>query len=466
MNPSTRGLLALGGAVLLALLPLLAATGSYWILLLFPVFGIVAVATLGDGTSRFVVSRKDLERATGGVVVVGLFVYAFLLYGELGPSSGMEVLGWLVALVAVGVSAFAMTRPGGGVVPTVVFFVAYTVTALWVLSANHPIIDVAVFQQHASAALGEGINPYAITFPDIYGASSHLAYGEGVSVDGILQFGFPYLPLGLLVVAPFEWVLSDFRVAHVLALVAASVLMTQFGGGRVSRAAAVGFLLISPSLHVVVLGWTEPLLVLALALVLYVNGKSARATPYVLGLVIALKQYAVLLLAPSLLLRSRPWSARQIGLDLAKAGSVVILVTLPFFLWNPEAFFRSVVELQFLQPFRFDSIALPALWAEYFGEPSGWAVVLVPLLGVASVTVAVWRRAPTGSQGFALASALTLLVAFALSKQAFVNYYLGVVALLFSAAALAGEQMADPEALTEEVQSALPVESGSARSES
>jgi hypothetical protein len=41
----------------------------------------------------------------------------------------------------------------------------------------------------AIAALRQGVDPYAITFPDI----RHGAYGP-TSVSGRLRFGFPYFP--------------------------------------------------------------------------------------------------------------------------------------------------------------------------------------------------------------------------------------------------------------------------------
>jgi hypothetical protein len=36
---------------------------------------------------------------------------------------------------------------------------------------------------------------------------------------------------------------------------------------------------------------------------------------------------------------------------------VAAVITLPFFLWNPRAFWRSVVVFQFLQPLREDSLS-------------------------------------------------------------------------------------------------------------
>jgi uncharacterized membrane protein len=46
--------------------------------------------------------------------------------------------------------------------------------------------------------------------------------------------------------------------------------------------------------------------------------------------------------------------------------AVAAVVTLPFFLWNPQAFWRSVVVFQFLQPLREDSLSHVVWIHKYF----------------------------------------------------------------------------------------------------
>ena len=66
-----------------------------------------------------------------------------------------------------------------------------------------------MFQRSSIAALQRGANPYELTFPNIYDNASF--YGPGLSVDGQLQFGFPYLPLSLLLAVPGQVLTGDHR---------------------------------------------------------------------------------------------------------------------------------------------------------------------------------------------------------------------------------------------------------------
>lgn len=149
----------------------------------------------------------------------------------------------------------------------------------------------------------------------------------------------------------------------------------------------------------------------------------------------SVKQSAVLAVPSTLLLFERPWTRPQVLGHFLTMALVVVATTVPFFLLNPAGFLTSVVELQFMQPFRPGSLAFPAAWATFFGEPSRAVTTVVPLVLVTAAVVTTLRRTPTGSRGFALSTALVMLVAFSFSKQAFLNYYLLVIALLFAATA-------------------------------
>ena len=68
----------------------------------------------------------------------------------------------------------------------------------------------------------KGTNPYTITFPDVIGAEW---YGPGVSVNGRLRFGYPYMPLTLLMSLPGYLVAGDVRCSHLAAMVGAAALI-------------------------------------------------------------------------------------------------------------------------------------------------------------------------------------------------------------------------------------------------
>jgi len=461
MTPALRGLFALLAGSLLGI-AMYTRPQALSVALLVPVIILAAAAALG-GDFRLSISVDRLYSIViRSVIALGLLHVAVSLRASAEIGSAAEWAGWTLLIVVIGGSAFGTLDDRIGARASVVFFLFYSLAIAWAIAPTFrggPLIDVMRFQQGAAAALYDGVNPYAMRFPDLYGAKSVIFYGEGVSVDGILNFGFPYLPLSLMLIIPFDWVLSDFRIAHAVAIVGAGILMSLITRDARSRGAAVAFLLIAPVFYVLKFGWTEPLLVLGAIGVIYIAARGHRGTSFLTGVLVSIKQYGILFLPSSLLLLERPWKSKQIAVHLAKAGTVVVVTTLPFFLWNPEAFMRSVVELQFLQPFRADSLAFPAVFADYFGEPNRIVVGILPLVLVGIVAVVTLARTPTGAQGFALASGLTLLTAFAFSKQAFDNYYILVMALLFGAAAASGrmatrndaEDRADSVAATHDV---------------
>ena len=105
---------------------------------------------------------------------------------------------------------------------------------------------------------------------------------------------------------------------------------------------------------------------------------------------------------------------------------------MPFVLWDPAAFVRSVVTLQVHQPFRTDALSYLAWWVQQ-GHPVP-STVIPFVLGGAAAALAAWRL-PRSAAGFAAALALTFLVFFSWNKQAFANYYAFVLGTLFLAVA-------------------------------
>jgi hypothetical protein len=128
---------------------------------------------------------------------------------------------------------------------------------------------------------------------------------------------------------------------------------------------------------------------------------------------------------------------RLVGRAIA-AGAIV---TLPFFVINPRAFFECMVLLQLRQPFRIESLSVNAWWFIQYGKR------LPDWLGFASVipttALALWRcdRSPAGvAAGIAFVS----FVFFGLSKQAFGNYYFFTLGAICCAIAFAHEVRESP----------------------
>jgi hypothetical protein len=300
---------------------------------------------------------------------------------------------------------------------------AFLYAGSWIIRHSpDPYIDVVEFHRDSIAAFLAGENPYDITFPDIYPPNSPF-YGPGLVVDGRVMFGFLYPPLSLLMAIPGQVLLNDFRYSQLAATAGAAVLMAGSRRGRLGFLAGVLYMFFPRSFLVMELGWTEPFVVLLFALVLFCACRWRRALPYALGLLLASKQPMVLVLPLIPLLFERGQRLRA----LVKAGVVAAVITLPFALWNFHAFWYDVVELQFHQPFRNDSLSYLAAWRWMTG---GKPPALLGFLAAGAAIVVALRRCPRTPAGFAHAVALVFFAFYSFNKQAFCNYYTAVLGFL------------------------------------
>ena len=299
---------------------------------------------------------------------------------------------------------------------------------LWVLhAAPMPTVDVALFQKEAAATLLKGHNPYAMTFANLY-ADAGRVYGAGTFASGRLLFGYPYPPLSLLMILPGQ-LLGDFRLVQLLATTLTGALIAFSRPGRVATAAAALFLSTPRGFFVLEAGWTEPLVIVWLALVVFLACRGSRWTLLAAAMFLVSKQY--LIFAAPLLVASMPelfGDRRRIVIAILAA----VLVSVPLALWDARAFVHSVVVLQFHQPMRADALSfLP--WTI---DRTGWAIPqsIGLLAAIAAVVVAIryGQKSPTG---FATAVAFVFLIFFATNKQAFCNYYHFVIGAMCCAIA-------------------------------
>lgn len=393
---------------------------------------LLCVAKPGSRVIRFIESRRTTVLGFAlAVQFLLLLVHSPGVTGDLAGSGGLTHFrcGILVAAVVTALGLFA--RGGWRAAALAVLLIVHALLGAWVLAAAPaPGVDVCLFQRDGADALLRGKNPYAITFEDPYADSSRF-YGPGVSRDGRLQFGFPYPPLSLLLITPAH-ALGDFRYAQLMAMTLAGALVAMARPGRLAFAAAALLLFTPRGFFVLEAGWTEPFAVLFLAMTVFAACRSKGGSALPVGLLIATKQYLVLGLLATPLLREREvpgvlWAMRW-WVPVAVAAGVV---TLPLALWDLPAFVHSTVLLQFRQPFRADALSYLVPLARSLGTPppAGIGFVLAILAGIGTV-----RRLGRTPAGFSLAVALLFFLFFAFNKQAFCNYYYFVIGALCSAA--------------------------------
>jgi hypothetical protein len=308
---------------------------------------------------------------------------------------------------------------------------------LWLIHASpSPAIDVYLFQRDGINELFAGRNPYAMTYLDIYGQST--VYGEGLSVNGRLTFGFPYPPLSLFLAIPGH-LFGDHRYSQLVAMTASGALMAYARPGRLGALAASLFLFTPRGLFVLEQSWTEPFLVFLLSATVFAACRRETWVPYLFGLFLVVKQYLVFVVPLAWLIVRRPLPDKhELGRWALKALAIGAAVSLPLALWDISAFTRDVVTLQIHQPFRIDALSYPANAVRGGGSP--WPTSFAFIAAMLAVGLSL-LRAPRTPAGFAGAVAITYFGFFAFSKQAFCNYYYFVLgALCCAVAALDGNE--------------------------
>jgi hypothetical protein len=323
-----------------------------------------------------------------------------------------------------------------------------TVAAMgvWMIKASpRPHIDVITVHQVAISALRAGQNPYATSFPNIYRDAENYA-PELVQGNQVL-FGLPYPPLSLLMAVPGKIWFGDMRYAELISLILGAGFI-GFASRTIVAPLAAALLLLTPrSLFVLEQGWTEPFAICWLGATVFTALRAPRLLPWMLALLVSVKQHLVLAVPFALLLLPRPFGWRAAVRLLLPSLLVPIALALPFVIWNPTAFFRSVVWVQLVEPFRPESLSVLRVLLDQ-GVPldrDHALVAVLPLLALALSLATAWRRAPRTAAGFATGLGFALLLVTVTSKKAFCNYYFLVIATFCAAIAAGSAEAPQPQ---------------------
>jgi hypothetical protein len=353
------------------------------------------------------------------------------------PASLEKLWQYRVCIFFGGISALLSLSPQSWFHPLVrrvliaLVFIAMLVAGIWVIRAlPSPYIDVYMFHQTSSAALLQSDNPYELSEPNFY--ENMNLYGPELVKNGRMTIGNPYPPLSIYLSSIGYFVAGDIRYSHLAAIILGAILMVCL---RPDRGALFGayIFLFTPRVYLVLeQSWTEPLVLLLAVAVIWCAIHRPGWRFIALGLLIASKQYMILL-SPLIVLLIPHNSSRQVW---AKAIGWTIgtafVVTAPLAFLNFPAFFWNVGQSQFYQIFRLDSLSYAAVYAIISGRlPSQYISFGILVI----VLFLVWRYGQRSPSGYAAAMAFCLGIFFAFSKQAFCNYYFLVIGLLSAAIA-------------------------------
>lgn len=362
-------------------------------------------------------ARVVLDPVAAAVVLVGGLPLALAvpLYSYVAPAREQQ-LRILLGLAGVCCAiALALVRR-----PLLAWLGAVTTYALVgavVIRADPaPRIDVWVTLQQAADALADGVNFYTVSW---------------VGSPGVKD-AFTYLPWSAVLLAPGRLLAGDVRWMMLVWVVVAAVGLLLLGrtqpagatGADAARAraaagAVTAVVLLAPgTLTQIDQAWTEPLLFTGLvwwALLMARNRPWAAVLP--LALACASKQHLAALLL--VLLVWRPFGAAR---TLA-TGALTGLLVLPWFLTAPRDFVHDTITfLVSFHPIRFANTWYLLALNKFGITLPFWLTGLVVLATVAVAMVVIWRRDPP--LGVVLRwTALVLLVANLVNKQAFYNQY-------------------------------------------
>lgn len=397
----------------------------------------IAVAALvaGVALSRVPGTGEGLARGTRAVALGGLGLQFYQL-ATTPPGWDLDRVPAANYLFLLAVFA-ALTGPvvidRGGRALRCAWIAAFVGAAAWIMDVTpKPFIDVYHWTHQAAAAAAEGQNPYAIHMRNIYGKNAVYAdgenpYGRPLSADAQwVLAGYPYPPLSLMI-ASGGVLFGDVRWAN-LACIAAGGAALLYGRGRHAPLAAA-LVLTTPHVFLMVQqGWTDAYCFGLLALTAVLAARSSPLTPWVFGLALVSKQYTLFLAPLGLLLVPAPWDRRRVVRFAARALLTGTLVTLPWIVWDLQAFLHSVNVPQIR--FRQNSLSfLPLI----VGDRTTPLVNAFPFLVLVATYALILVTSARGAAGFALSSALVLGGFFAFSKSAFTNQHFLILSCALTA---------------------------------
>lgn len=298
-------------------------------------------------------------------------------------------------------------------------------------ASPRPWVDVWVIQEGGAQALLHGVNPYAASYPNIYGPLTAKMLAPELLVNGRIA-AYPYPPLTVLVNLGAQLLFGDVRYALLFLMAGGAWLLARAARTSSGELAAL-FVLFQPrTFFVLEQAWTEPLVLACFAGVALAiaSRKGPLLAGAALGMLAASKQTSPFLVLP--LAFALPPVGRRKALLAAALVAAVLLV--PFALWDPPGFFRGLVRMQLWQPFRDDSLSLSA-WVAH-QRPGDYSALSLVGLALAAALFAFCLRRGIDLSLAASAAAAAWLLTLLLNKQAFCNYYWLAAGLLCAAAVL------------------------------
>jgi hypothetical protein len=310
--------------------------------------------------------------------------------------------------------------------------------------ADAPVQDSVLLTDASAGRLLQGIDPYGHDYVD--DATLRRFWAPEIPVNPLLAH-YPYPP-GLILLATPLRALGLGAAWLWLPVIAALGLAAYAAAGRAGVVAVV----LNPLLLLDYLSLLGDVFFLAAALaaVGLLRRRRAVAAGALVGVALALKQTAVILL-PALAWLA--WRERRLVRVAAGAAAALLVLVGPFVLWSPRAFFTDTATYFYgsgVDAFPIRGPGLPGLLLTAGLIPSRWAafpsaLIQAPVLALVLLAGGLSLGRRFSWAGLWLWSAAVALVLFFLGRTLAPNY-LTLIAVLATLAAASAVQDPDPRA--------------------
>jgi hypothetical protein len=219
------------------------------------------------------------QGALGAGCAAGLLCNLFFnptFYGD--PRSFQGIFRGVALVSLLVLSAYLCVRLRASLVRARFFLLlaCFAIMGVVVVRASPtPWIDVWHFQQGAASTLLHGGDPYAATYPDVYGTWSSRFYASEILRGGRVA-AFPYSPLTILADVPGFAALGDVRYSLLALMIGSAWLLARALPGATGELAALLILFQPRAFFVLEQGWTEPLVMFCFALTLFAVARHAH----------------------------------------------------------------------------------------------------------------------------------------------------------------------------------------------
>lgn len=332
---------------------------------------------------------------------------SFLLYGLLyqqNPALARVSIIFLFLELLIYIYYFLAKAISGRFLFRIFIFAGLVLRIFVLIQSPQPMIDVFDFLKYGASDFMSGINPYSAVYSRMY--------------VGVVPNYYTYFPGTLILTLMPSVFFGDPRWAMLIAEIGSAILVRFLR--RDETGLIISLILITNPMTYFILeqSYTESLLLFFMMLFLvFIKRRNFFSLGIVLGILLALKQYMVVMVPLFFFLEKGLWRIREYFIPLL----VFFLLVGPFLIWNFGAFVNDAIIFHFSGPSRLDGLTFYSFLNDVFEWqiPTIFGFVVV---GVGSFIFFLNRSVLTAYQFF-LYGALFLFSVFIFGKQAFANYY-------------------------------------------